>query len=634
MRPGASSTAWREEARRLLRRHRGPLTLALLLISGNRLAALALPAASKYLVDEVIGRQRSDQLWLIALLTSAAIAIEAATAFGAMLIAGVAGHRAIAGLRQELQARVLGLPLWRLDASSSGALAARVMTDSEQLRFLVGNGLVQLVASMLTATLALGFLLWLDAPLTFAVLAIVGFVAIGVRHGFHRITATLEGAIRRQSELTGWFGQVLGGVRVVKAYRAERQEAQRFAQESHQLVRDNVRALRGISLLNANSALAAGSLGVLLLVGGGRAVSAGDMSLGSYVMYVWLTGFLLGPVSYIAASAGELGKAVAALGRIAELRKLATEAEEDRSERRLHRVLGTVDFEDVSYGYDPERLALRAASLHAPAGSTTALVGPNGSGKSTLCRLLLAYDRPTTGRILVDGHDLATLQRRSYRSHLGAVLQDDVLFDGTIGDNIRYGRPRASLIAMQAAARLAHCDEFVIRLPDGYSTLVGERGMHLSAGQRQRVAIARAFLVDPRILILDEATSSLDAESEGLIQDALRFLCRGRTTFVIAHRLSTVQSADQILVLSQGAIVERGTHQDLVAERGHYFRLYQAQAPTASDRMVASAERNALPQPVRHMELVGSLSGGAAVCTHTMAASSLPPLAEGARHAQ
>jgi ABC-type multidrug transport system fused ATPase/permease subunit len=609
MKPGTSSATWRE-ARGLLRRQRGPLILALLLVVANRLAALALPAASRYVVDEVIGRQRSERLGLIALLACAALAIETAAAFGAMQVAGVAGQRAIAALRQELQARVVGLPLRRLDASNSGALAARVMTDSEQVRFLVGNGLVQLVASMLTASLALGLLFWLDAPLTLAVLAIMGLVILGVRRGFRQITTALEGVIRRQAELTGWFSQVVGGVRVVKAYVAERHEAQRFARESHQLVRQSLRALRGISLLSASSTLAAGSLGVLLLVVGGRAVAAGEMSLGSYVMYVWLTGYLLGPVVHIAGSAGELGKAGAALGRIAELRKLATEAEEDRPRELLQRVLGTVDFEDVSYGYVPERLALRAVSLHAPAASTTALVGPNGSGKSTLCRLLLAYDRPTAGRILIDGHDLATLQRRRYRSRLGVVLQDDVLFEGTIADNIRYGRPRASLTEMQVAGRLAHCDEFATRLPDGYSTLVGERGMRLSAGQRQRVAIARAFLVDPRILILDEATSSLDAESEGLIQDALRFLCRGRTTFVIAHRLSTVRSADQILVLNQGGIVERGTHQDLVEQRGQYFRVYEAQAHAPSDGMAASAERRALPLPVRRVELVEDLAGG------------------------
>ncbi len=633
MKPRASSAVWRE-ARRLLHRQRWPLTLALLFVVVNRLAALALPAASRYVVDEVIGRQRSERLGLIALIVCAALAIETAAAFGAMQVAGVAGQRAIAALRQELHARVVGLPLRRLDASSGGVLAARVMTDSEQVRFLVGNGLVQLVASMLTASLALGLLFWLDARLTLAVLAIMGLVALGARRAFRRITVALECVIRRQAELTGWFSQVVGGVRVVKAYVAERHEAQRFARESHQLVRESLRALRGISLLNASSTLAAGSLGVLLLLVGGRAVAAGEMSLGSYVMYVWLTGYLLGPVVHVAGSAGEFGKAGAALGRIAELRALATEAEEDLSRRRLPRVLGAVDFEDVSYGYAPERLALRAVSLHAPAGSTTALVGRNGSGKSTLCRLLLASDPPGAGRVLIDGHDLATLQRRSYRSHLGVVLQDNVLFDGTIGDNIRYGRPRSSLAEMEAAAPLAHCDEFVTRLPDGYSTRVGERGMRLSAGQRQRVAIARAFLVDPRILILDEATSSLDAESEGMIQDALRFLCRGRTTFVIAHRLSTVRSAHQILVLDRGAIVERGTHGNLVAQRGQYFRLCEAQADAASDRTAASAEREAPLLATMHVERVGDPTEGNGRYTNSMAACSFHALAEGAHHAQ
>ena len=578
MKAGSSRVAWRE-AQRLLRRQRGLLIPALALVIGNRLAALALPTASKYVVDEVIGRQRSDQLGLIVVLACAAVAIEAATAFGAMQLAGVAGQRAIAELRREHQARVMGLPLWRIDALHSGALAARVMTDSEQLRYLVGNGFVQLAASLLTAILALGLLFWLNAPLTLAVLAIVLLLALVGRRGFRQITVALESVTRRQSELTGWFGQILGGVRVVKAYAAERHEAHRLARESHGLVRETIHALRGISLLNAGSTLAAGSLGVLLLVVGGRAVATGDMSLGSYVMYVWLTGLLLGPVLHIAASAGELGKALAALARIAELRELATEDEEDRACARVPRVAGAVEFEDVSYGYVPEQLALRAVSLRAPAGSTTALLGPNGSGKSTLCRLLLGYGRPTTGRILIDGHDLATIRRRDYRSHLGVVQQDDVLFDDTIANNIRYGRPNASLAEMHAAGRMAGCDEFVSRLAQGYTTTVGERGLRLSAGQRQRVAIARAFLVNPRILILDEMTASLDAESERLIQDALRLLCRGRTTFVIAHRLSTVQNADQIVMLHQGWIAERGTHSELLANRGPYFKIYEAQSP-------------------------------------------------------
>ena len=577
MKAGISPGTWRE-AQRLLHSQCALLMPALGLVVVNRLAALALPTASKYVVDDVIGRHRSDHLGLIALLACAAIAVEAVTAFGAMQLAGVAGQRSIGRLRREQQAGVISLPLWRIEALNSGALAARIMTDSEQVRHLVGNGFVQLAASLLTAMLALGLLFWLDVPLTLAVLAIVGLVALGGWRAFRRITTALESVIRRQSELTGWFGQMLGGVRVVKAYATERHEAHRFAQESHRLVRESVDALRGISLLNAGSTFAAGSLGVLLLVIGGQAVATGDVTLGGYVMYVWLTGFLLGPVLHITANARELGKAVAALGRIAELRELATESEEDRGCARVPRVIGAVEFDDVSYGYVPEQLALRSVSLRAPAGSTTALLGPNGSGKSTLCRLLLAYDRPTAGRILIDGRDLTTVRRRDYRSHLGVVLQDCVLFDDTIANNIRYGRPGASLLEVHAAARLAHCEDFVARLPNGYETRVGERGLRLSAGQRQRVAIARAFLVNPRILILDEATCSLDSESELLIQGALRTLRQGRTTFVIAHRLSTIQGSDQIVMLNRGSIAEQGTHEELLAEQGPYFDLYEGRS--------------------------------------------------------
>lgn len=558
----ASSPAWREIGR-LLRRHRRPMALALALIAVSRVAAMGLPAASRYVVDEVIGRQRSDRLGLVTLFACMAVAVEAAASFGAALIAGAAGQRATAGLRQELQARVLGLPLRHFDMSPGGLLATRVMTDSEQVRYLVGNGLIQLIASVLTAAFALGLLFGIDSALTLAVLAMVALLALVVGHAFRGISTGFEGVIHRQAELTGWLGQVLGGIQVVKAYAAERREAARFAEQSHQLARESVAVLRRISLLSGGNTLAAGSVGVLLLVVGGRLVAAGDMSLGSYVMFVWLSGFLLAPVLHIAGSSGELGKAVAAAGRIAALRDFRTESDEDRSRIRLSRMVGAVEVEDVSFGYGPERLALSSVSLRALAGSTTALLGPNGSGKSTLCRLLLAYDRPTSGRIMIDGRDLALFNRRAYRSHIGTVLQDDVLFDGTIVENIRYGRPRASLSEVQEAARLAHCDEFVAQLPQGYSTLVGERGTRLSTGQRQRVAIARALLVNPQILILDEATSNVDPACESVIQDALRLLRRGRTTFVIAHRLSTVLEADQILVLDGGRIVERGTHHQL-----------------------------------------------------------------------
>jgi subfamily B ATP-binding cassette protein MsbA len=512
-----------------------------------------------------------------------AIAIEAASALGAAQAAGEAGQKAVAALRRELATRAIRLPLRDVDDLQSGALAARVMTDPEQIRYLVGTGSVQLAASLFTATLALGLLVWLEPMLTLAVLVVVGASVGGTSGAFRRIASALGGVLRQQSELAAALTQTLGGLRIVKAYAAEREEAYRFARESHRLLRRSIYALRHISVLNAGGTLASGSLGVLLLIGGAWSVTAGRMSIGSWVMYAWLALWLLGPVFHVAAGAGELGRAAAALRRIAELRQRLSEEEEDRGRRRVGRVAGRVDFERVSFAYQPNRSVLNDITLHCPAGSTTALIGPNGSGKSTLCRLILAYDRPIAGRILVDGNDLALLHRRSYRSNVGVVLQDDLLFDATIADSIRYGRPSASLSEVEAAGRLAHCEEFVARLPDGYSTRVGERGAHLSAGQRQRVAIARAFLVDPRILVLDEATSSLDAESDGLIQDALYFLCRGRTTFIIAHRLATVRNADQIIVLDQGSIGERGTHQELLALRGRYFQRYTGQPHHLAD---------------------------------------------------
>jgi subfamily B ATP-binding cassette protein MsbA len=575
MKSDPAGAAW-VEAQRLIHRECGPLTLALVLMVIGRAAALALPAGSRYLVDQVIGRHREDELWVVGILIGAGIVLEASTGYGAMQLAGVAGQRASAGVRQELQARIIGLPLPRLETSSVETLVARVMTDSEQIRFVVGNGLVQLLASTLTATLALALLFSLNGPLTFAVLGVVILLGRLVHRSFGRIWAALESVLRRQSDLSGAFGQVLVGVRVVKAYAAEREEAYRFARGSHELVRESLHVLRGVSFLNASLTMASGALGLLLLIIGGRAVATGGMSLGDLVMYGWLLGLLLGPVTHLAGNAGELGKGMAALGRIAQLRALATEAEEDRTCAVVRRIAGAVDFDDVTYRYSDERLGLRGVSLHVPACSMIGVVGANGSGKSTLCRLLLAFDRPISGCIRIDGRDLATLDRRRYRARLGVVSQDELLFQGTIEDNIRYGRPKASLAQLRAAARLAHCEEFVAGLPEGYATLIGAPGLGLSAGERQRVAIARAFLADPQILVLDEATSSLDVESERLVQDALQLLCQGRTTFIVTHRLATLRRADQIVVLDRGSVVERGTHEELIASGGRYFGLWEA----------------------------------------------------------
>jgi len=600
---GLRSPAWKEAAA-LLRRHRGSLVLALLLVLINRVAALALPFASKYVVDEVVTRQRADLLVPIALLACAAVVLEAATAFGSTRVGGIVGQRAVADLRRELQQRMLGLPLSRIDAAESGSQAARLMADSDQIRYVVGTGVAQLSSSVLTAVLALSVLLWFNASAALTVCAILIAVLVGLAVAFGHITTTLQRVAHLRAELTGRLVELTGGARVVKACVAERREAHRFTGQAHRLLRESIRVIRGISLLNGGTTLVAGAIGLLVLVVGGRSVALGVMSLGSLVMYVWLTGLLFSPVVQIAAAAGELGNAAGALRRTAELRAMATEEEEDRNSGRLPQVRGTVDFDHVSHAYAPGRAALRDVTFHAPAGSTIALVGPNGSGKSTLCRLLLAYDRPTAGRILIDGRDLAGVRRRDYRSHVGVVLQDDVLFDGTIAENIRYGRPQAAWADVLAAATLARCDEFAERLPDGYETIVGERGARLSGGQRQRITIARAILADPRILVLDEATSQLDRESELLIQVALRTLCHGRTTFVVAHRLSTLRSADEVLVLHHGLLAEHGTFTELLGHGGRYLHLCNASRSLQGLR---------LHQPVhaatRHVSAVAAKEG-------------------------
>ncbi len=578
------SGAWLE-ARALLWGQRQALAVGLGLVVVNRLAAVAVPTASKFVIDDVIGRQRADLLGPIVLLTGGAIALEVATAFGVSQVSGITAQRAVTTLRRELQARVVGLPVGAFDATQTGTLVSRIMTDPDQVHYVVGTGMVQLLSSLLTAGLSFGILFYLHPTLTVVLLAILVVFGLGLTRAFGWLFPVFHGVSALTAEVTGRLAEALGGIRVVKTYVAERREALRFTRESHRLLRAVARATTGVSVFSAASTLVAGVLGVLLLVVGGKAVAAGTMTLGDLVMYVFLAGILATPLFQIAAISSELGKALGALGRIAELRSLATEEEQDRGRRRVPQISGGIDFENVSYTYLPGRSVLKGITFHAEPETTTALVGPSGAGKSTICRLLLALDWPTSGRMLVDGQDLVSLRRRDYRRHLGVVLQDDMLFDGTVADNIRYGRPDSTAAEVLAAARLAHCDEFVGQFPLNYKTVVGERGVRLSGGQRQRIAIARAILADPRILVLDEATSNLDSESELLIQDGLRTLRSGRTTFVIAHRLSTIRTADRILVLEAGQVVEQGRHEELITLEGRYWRLYQTQDQVQRDRL-------------------------------------------------
>ncbi|MGH7537011.1 MAG: ABC transporter ATP-binding protein, partial [Gemmatimonadales bacterium] len=499
-------------------------------------------------------------------------------------------------MRRRVQEYVLRLPTSYFDSTKTGVLISRVMNDAEGIRNLVGTGLVQLVGGAITAVIALGVLFVLNWRLTAISILVLGLFGGGMAFAFTKLRPLFRERSKINAEVTGRLAETLGGIRIVKAYHAERSERLVFTRGVNKLFRNVAATMTGISAVGAFSALVIGAIGVILIVVGGRSIIAGTMTLGDLVMYIFFTGLLAAPVVQIASIGTQITEAFAGLDRLREIRAQLTEDAGDDTHPRQGEVRGDVAFEDVTFSYKPGVPVLKHVSFHAPAGSTTALVGSSGAGKSTLIGLVMAFHRPQSGRVLIDGRDLARVPLGDYRTQLGVVLQDNFLFDGTIAENIRFARPHATMAQVQAVARIAHCDEFVSQFELQYDTVVGERGVKLSGGQRQRVAIARAILADPRILILDEATSSLDSESEALIQDGLRSLRRGRTTFVIAHRLSTIRSADQILVMEGGEIVERGTHEDLLAAGGRYRQLYDKQYRFERDRFINPGE-DFTPEP-------------------------------------
>jgi subfamily B ATP-binding cassette protein MsbA len=593
--PPGRSVVW-HEAKELIWKRRWRLAAGFVLMLISRLAGLVLPASSKYLIDDVIANGRRDLLVPLAAAAGAATLIQAATSFALSQLLGVAAQRAITDMRREVHRHVLRLPISYFDSVKSGELISRIMSDAEGIRNLVGTGLVQLAGGLVTALIAFFVLFALNWRLTAVTLVVLSVFGGVMGYAFARLRPIFRARGELNAQATGRLGEALSGIRIVKAYTAEKREERIFTHHIHALFRNVAQAVSAVSGVSAFATVILGVVGALMIVMGGRSILSGQMTLGDFVMYIFFTGLVVAPVIQISSIATQLSEAFAGLDRIREIRRLATEDAEDRNRAPVPTLLGDVRFENVWFEYREGMPVLRDVSFHAPAGTTTALVGSSGSGKSTLISLVLTFNGPKRGRILVDGRDLASLRLFDYRARVGVVLQENFLFDGTIRENIAYSRPDADLDEILRVGRIAHCDDFVERFPDGYDTMVGERGVKLSGGQRQRIAIARAILADPRILILDEATSSLDSESEAMIQDGLRLLREGRTTFVIAHRLSTIVSADQILVLEEGEIVERGSHEELLAQGGRYRELYDRQYRIEMNRFINPGE-DFTPEP-------------------------------------
>ena len=589
------SNAW-IEARDIIWKHRVRLGLGFLLIGVNRLCGLVLPWSPKILIDDILGQGRGDLLIWLAAAVGVATLMQAATSYTLSQLLGVAAQRAITEMRMKVEQHVMRLPVSFFDSTKSGVLISRVMTDAEGIRNLVGTGLVQLAGGLLTASIALVVLFYFNWKLTSVTLIVLLIFGALMAFFFNRLRPLFRKRGEINAEVTGRLGEALGGVRVVKAYTAEKREDRIFAHGVHNLLRNVAKSITSIAAVGAGTTAIVGSISILTMVIGGRAILAGEMSLGELISYTFFTMMVAAPLVQISSIGTQIAEAFAGLDRIRELRGEATERERDAERAPIDSIRGDVTFEDVVFEYDPDVPVIQGVSFEAPAGSTTALVGSSGSGKSTLISLVMAFNHPKDGRVLIDGRDLETVRLADYRSRLGIVLQDNFLFDGTIAENIAYAHPAASREEIERVGKIAHCESFVSGFEDGYDTVVGERGVKLSGGQRQRIAIARAILADPVILILDEATSSLDSESEAMIQDGLERLRRGRTTFVIAHRLSTIQSADQILVLEDGQIVESGSHAELLAKDGRYRELYDKQYKLERNRFINPGE-DFTPQP-------------------------------------
>jgi ABC-type multidrug transport system fused ATPase/permease subunit len=582
------------EVWKLMRPRRGLLAIGFVLMVCNKLAGFVLPYSSKFLIDNVVGRHQTGLLRPIVFAVLLATVIQGVTSFSLTQLLSKAAQRLITELRQQVQAHVSRLPVTYYDSNKTGALVSRIMSDVEGVRNLLGTGLVDFVGGIVAAAIALVLLLRISVPLTLMAVGSLACFAIVLNKAFSTIRPIFRERGKINAEVTGRLTESLGGVRVIKGYHAEQREESVFATGVRRLLDNVMRTLTATSLMSLSASLLLGIVGGATMYIGGRQMLAHTLSPGSYFSYNFLLVFLVAPIMQIVSIGTQLTEALAGLERTQEVMR---ERPEDRDPKRvmeLAEMVGQVEFDDVSFSYDGSHEVLHNISFRSEPGTVTALVGSSGSGKSTTIGLICAFYVPTQGTIRVDGVDLSTVRLDSYRTRLGVVLQESFLFDGTIRENVAFSRPEASEEEIMRACRIARVDEFAESFADKYDTIVGERGVKLSGGQRQRISIARAILAEPRILILDEATSSLDSESEQMIQHGLSYLMQGRTTFVIAHRLSTIRRADQIMVMEQGRIVESGTHEELYAARGRYYDLYTRQHGVENNLFLAPGEGDAV----------------------------------------
>ncbi|MBE0423742.1 MAG: ABC transporter ATP-binding protein [Lutibacter sp.] len=554
------------------------ILLGIILIIVKSLSALVLPYASKTLIDDVIPSRDVSTLTILLVVVCVAILIQAVSSFSLTRLLSVEAQHLISVLRAKVQKKLLTLPISFFDNNKSGALVSRVMNDVEGVRNLVGTGLVQLVGGSITAVISLVILIKINALMTFFVLVPVAIFAIVALKAFGYIRPIFRDRGKINAEVTGRLTETLNGVRVIKGFNAENQENKTFEEGVERLFLNVKKSLTATALITSSSTFLLGLASAGIMGIGGYFIMNNTMTIGEFVSFTLFLGFMIAPIVQMSNIGSQLTEAMAGLDRTQELMEMT---EEDNPETRtvvLKDIVGDMVFEEVSFSYEKSKEVLHHISFKAPSGSVTALVGSSGSGKTTIAGLAASFLNPTEGKVTVDGIDLSTVNLSSFRSHLGVVLQDDFLYEGTIRENILFPRPNATEAQLLAAVKGAYVNEFTDRFEEGLDTVIGERGVKLSGGQRQRITIARALLADPKIIILDEATSNLDTESESFIQKSLHILMKDRTTFVIAHRLSTIQKADQILVIENGNIVEQGGHEELIAKQGRYYDLYTYQS--------------------------------------------------------